>query len=220
MQFRQSAAAGTATGKVTRKTAPPSSAFETREAAPVGLDDRPADGEPDAGPALLRGEERLEYGALQGFRDTGAMVPNLHLYSVCTPQGGEDENALVLRQGSHRVHAVHDEIQQDLLQLDPVGRNQWKLRLETDQQADAPQERIVGDVLEDFGHQLVDVDRTRRRSFLGDHRAQLVKNLARPVIVLLNIARLPPPALLEWFRARQAGGAPHPRSSKWRPGAA
>src|SRR5215470_2916711 len=89
--------------------------------AAVGLDDRTADGQPHAHPVLFRREEGFEY--LVRKVDAPATIAYFGLYRIPHPADPDLED-LVTGRSVHRIHAVADEVDQNLLNLDAVERDE------------------------------------------------------------------------------------------------
>src|SRR5690606_4660664 len=100
----------------------------------VRLDDRAADGEAHAHPVLFRRKERLEY--LLRKRDAATAIADLGLDDASHPAHVYPKKS-VARDGFHRLHAVADEVDQNLLDLDAIGRDDRKVAFDIDIHTDA-----------------------------------------------------------------------------------
>src|SRR5262245_54587670 len=93
----------------------------------MGLDDRTADGQPHAHPVLFGREKGLEY--LVGKVDAPATIADFGLYRI--PHSAHpDLDSLVAGTSIHRIHAVADEIDQNLLNLDAIERDKGKIAVD------------------------------------------------------------------------------------------
>ena len=52
-------------------------------------------------------------------------------------EGADRQNARMIGDRPHRIYAVHDEIENDLLQLDPIGRDRRKIWMQVCLDGDA-----------------------------------------------------------------------------------
>jgi len=88
----------------------------------MGLDDRPADRQPDAHAVGLRREEGVEDAIGSGRIQPHAVSST----ATSTPARSWFRDIVApsaVRDCAHGFNAVHDQIQHDLLQLDPVSKD-------------------------------------------------------------------------------------------------
>src|SRR3954465_6195974 len=105
------------------------------------LDDRTADREPHAHPVLFRRKKRLEY--LVGQFDAWAAIADLGPNRVAHSAHAYPNNP-VARHRVHRLHAVADKIDHNLLDLDAIERDKWKAAFDLDIHANASPRRLLG----------------------------------------------------------------------------
>src|SRR5262245_38179277 len=115
----------------------------------VRLDDRTADREPHAHPLLFRREERLEQ--LVRTRDARAAIADLGLDHIAYPAYAYSENP-VTRGGDHCVCGVAHQVDQDLLNLDAVERDERKIVWYIDVHANAAPCCLLGHEVVGFGN--------------------------------------------------------------------
>src|SRR5262249_49650457 len=115
----------------------------------VRLDDRTADGQPHAHPVLFRGEERLEY--LVRKVDALAAIAYFGLYRIPNA-ANPDLETLVAGRCVHRIHAVADEVDQNLLNLDAVERHEWKIAFDVLVDTDTTTRSFFGHEVARFGN--------------------------------------------------------------------
>ncbi len=146
------------------------------------FDDGAADREPQAHPLRLGRHERLE-DALQVLGpNTRAAVGDGHDHARALPAAAA-HSELSLRLGpGHGVAAVDEEIQQHLLQLDPIARHGGKLRREVNAYADLTVDEVATHEREYLLDHLVHVDRLVLRFFLPQHGAQPRDDRAGPLV--------------------------------------
>src|SRR5438270_7442924 len=92
------------------------------DAAAVSLDDRPADGQSDTHAVLLRCDERLEQLFGDRFADSRAGVFDAHAHQIRRLPIGPDGQASDWSI-HHRVDRVADQVDENLLNLDPYDEN-------------------------------------------------------------------------------------------------
>src|SRR5262245_44903961 len=90
----------------------------------VRLDNRTTDRQAHAHPALFRRKERLEY--LVRTFDPPAAIADFGLDQIPHSAHAHPDNA-VTSNGLHRIDAVAEEIDENLLNLDAVERGMWKV---------------------------------------------------------------------------------------------
>ena len=108
-----------------------------RNVAAMRLDDRRADRQPETKAVGLGRVERLEQPALLHGMDAGSAI--LHQYfdgSGSASRAWRPSEPLRDGRRRHRIHRVHDEVEQDLLQLDRVtqgcGQVARQIKLDVD----------------------------------------------------------------------------------------
>ena len=151
----------------------------------MGLDDRSADRQAHAHAAGFGSEECVEQpvGILGGQSDAAIAYrdQNLAGFLLVRP---DHQLAQPVRDRLHRFDAVDDEIEDDLLQLDPVAEDQAQGRGELHPQRHPVADQLVmqqGDhLVDDF----IDVERHFLIGGLVDQRADALDHFARPVAVL------------------------------------
>src|SRR6185295_13983849 len=91
------------------------------DAAVMRLDDGSADGQSHSHAPRLGREERVEKMLFRRVVQPGAAVPDLEVDgAILAHEGTERQRAPGPLHGVHRLNRIHDEIYQDLLQLDAV----------------------------------------------------------------------------------------------------
>ena len=90
----------------------------------MGIDDRPADRQPHPHSAGFRGVESLE-NALEMFRiNTRPRIAHCHEDAICPGLLGADRQlSWPLLNRSHCFDRIHDQVQDDLLQLNTIPLN-------------------------------------------------------------------------------------------------
>ena len=94
--------------------------------AAVRFHDGAADRQAHPHPAGFGGVERVENTRELVGRDTRALIPHGNVHSGIGVQR-PDHDPPRLARGAHRFHAVEHEVEQHLLDLDPVAADQGKI---------------------------------------------------------------------------------------------
>src|SRR5215467_12927557 len=95
----------------------------------MSLDDASANGEPHAHAGGLGCEQRVENAIPDGLVDSGSRILDTHKHSVGAIDVRPDaQDARPVSDGAYRIRAVHDEIHDDLLQLDSIAQCLWHRR--------------------------------------------------------------------------------------------
>src|SRR5262249_30890680 len=100
----------------------------------VRLDNRTADRQPHTHPMRFRRKERLEY--LVGPLDAWAAITDFGLDQIALSAHAKPEES-VPRSRVHCIHAVADEIDENLLNLDAIERDKWKVAFDINFHANA-----------------------------------------------------------------------------------
>src|SRR5260370_32380317 len=102
------------------------------EAAAVPLDDRSADRQTQAEPARLRGVERVEQaiGLEPAEADTAVLHRDDWARWIADRLAGrpDHEPAPLGRNLSHGLRRVDEEVDEHLLELDPISQHRWQVR--------------------------------------------------------------------------------------------
>ena len=100
-----------------------------RQPSSVRVDDRAADRQAHAHAAGFGGEEGIEQpiGILGGHADTAVAHRDQNLAGLILSRP-DHQLARPVRDRLHRFNAVDDEVEDDLLQLDPIGEDQGQGR--------------------------------------------------------------------------------------------
>jgi len=128
------------------------------ESAGVRLDDAARDGEAQAHAVRFRGEERFKYVGQLLLRDARAGIPHTYLDLLTFDAPGlHDEPSGLGRLLAHRVHGVEEQIQEHLLQLDPIAVHWRKAGRHIQGQLDLASKCVGTDQSRDFMQQLAQV---------------------------------------------------------------
>ena len=100
------------------------------EPALVGTDDRPANGKAQTQPVGFGGNEGLEE-AFDIRRETATLVPQRRANPALVRERLNAKPAVARRVVGHGVRRVEDEIQDKLLKLHPISRNQRQIGSES-----------------------------------------------------------------------------------------
>jgi hypothetical protein len=114
-----------------------------RQPSLMNFDDRPADRKSHAHAAGLRREEGVEEAVrvLSGDSDTAVLYCYPHLLRFVLVRS-EHQFARTIRDRLHRFDAVHHQIDEHLLQLDPVTKHRRQRRRELEPQRDEMIEQL------------------------------------------------------------------------------
>src|SRR6185369_17971090 len=89
----------------------------------------------------------------------------------------------------HRVGPVHDQIEQDLLQLDAVALDRRQVRSQIENHVDVAIEQIAADDAEDVEHDIVHVQAPVIRAILAQHRPQPADHLTCALVVFDDVGQ-------------------------------
>ena len=153
--------------------------------AAVSADDRPADGQAEAEALRLRRDERLEDRGEPVAGDAAAAVrdrdPNP---PVAIPLRPHEQPALGGRHRRHRVAAVHQEVEDHLLELDAVAAYGREIGRELRAHGHAVVREVASHDLQDLPHQLGDVEGIAMHLDVLQHEPQTLDHLTgAPVLI-------------------------------------
>src|SRR5918992_1403810 len=98
------------------------------EAATMSFDDGAADGEPDAHAVALRRIESVKQLVHALAVDADAGIPHAHTHTIAgIPFGSDQHVPRAIVDTEHRVRGVAHEVQDDLLDLDPIAGDGRKI---------------------------------------------------------------------------------------------
>src|SRR3954466_16065709 len=89
----------------------------------VRLENRPANGKADSESVLFRCEKRLKYAACITTGKSAALILHRHTDFPVLDAGGDIHHSILRSILFHRITAIDDDIQKDLLQLYLVARS-------------------------------------------------------------------------------------------------
>src|SRR5580704_4585883 len=152
-------------------------------ASSIRFDDRPADRQAHAHAVHPGREESVEQAAHVFGIDADARIAhrNKHLFGL--HERADHETSWPVGYGFYRLHAVHHQVDDDLLQLDAAGEHRRQVAGEVELQGDAMDLDLAlnqGDALAD---DLVQVEKRRLRWRLPGERAQPLDDLAGTLAV-------------------------------------
>src|SRR5258705_5047649 len=134
--------------------------------SPVRLDDRSADSETHPEAPGLRAHEPLEYPSEIGPLRAGAAVAYRDLDATRRPVAGRDHDLALATVGqSDRLAGVHEQVQDDLLELDRIARDRRDDRIEGAEDRDLLAHEVVAEQAHDVVDQNVQIE-ARQRSVL------------------------------------------------------
>src|SRR5262249_23184885 len=150
----------------------------------MSLDDRPADRQAHPHSVRLGREKRIE-DALDVLRiDPGAGI--LHRYQhpfLGTGFGFHPQKPLTRRRRRHRVYGIDRQIQDDLLQLDPIAEDPRELACKLAVNRDALLLQLTLRQLEDLADETIDIDRPDLLVVLFEHGPDRIEYFTGPVAV-------------------------------------
>ena len=123
----------------------------------VRLDDRAADRQPHPGAVRLRREERVEDLVLTRRRQADPGVRHDHLHVITALRARADGDLAPPLHALRGLDAVHEEVQEDLLELDPVARHGWQVGGERGADRHAESQRLAAQEHHDVQDELIDV---------------------------------------------------------------
>src|SRR6266481_6064044 len=128
------------------------------QSATVRFDDRTADGQAQAHALGLGGVERLEQ-AVQTLRiHSRTAIPQTDEYAVRSISARADQQLpRPLADAAHRLDGVDDQVENHLLQLDPICSNDWQALRELRPHRDAALQNFGTGQGYDLKHRLVDL---------------------------------------------------------------
>src|SRR5258708_469726 len=152
-------------------------------ASSIRFDDRPADRQAHAHAVRPGREESVEQAAHVFGIDADARIAhrNKHLFGL--HEGVDHEAPWPVGYGFHRLHAVHHQVDDDLLQLDAAGEHRRQIAGEVELQSDAMVLNLALDQGDALGDDLVQVEKRRLLRRLPGERAQPLDDLAGTLAV-------------------------------------
>src|SRR5260370_24750149 len=152
-------------------------------ASSIRFDDRPADRQAHAHAVRPGREESVEQAAHVFGIDADARIPhrNKHLFGL--REGADHETPRPVGYGFHRLHAVHHQADNGLLQLDTAGEHRRQIAGEVELQRDAMAPTLALDQGDALGDDLVQVEKRRLRRRFPCERAQPLAHLAATLAV-------------------------------------
>src|SRR5258708_9200955 len=126
------------------------------QSAAVRFDDRTADGQAQAHALGLGGVERLEQ-AVQTLRiQSRAGIPQTDEYAVRSISARADQQLpRPLADAAHRLDGVDDQVENHLLQLDPICSDDWQALRELRPHRDAALQNFATRQVYDLKHRLL-----------------------------------------------------------------
>src|ERR1700730_12333097 len=159
---------------------------------PMGLDNRPADRQSHPDPLGLGCKERLkDLTDLLRIEATSGIL-NLDQHTVRILCRLDEQLSRQIVEGTHRVDAIHDQVNQDLLQLHPVAEQTWQISGKISAQGNTVSGQLIAQEPSDVLNDLIDVQCCPFRSALYQLRANSRNNGACPGSVIHDFCnRLP-----------------------------
>ena len=107
---------------------------------------------------------------------------------------------LLVGQSRHGLERVQEEIERDLLELDPVAPYRPEAGSDVERHPAVAQDRVAVDEPHDIAKEIADVERPEGGGLFANERAQPLDHLTRPVVVLDDVFQ-------DLAHLRQVGGA-------------
>src|SRR5712671_2112899 len=87
------------------------------------FDNRPTDRQPKPQAARFRGIERLEHSLKSRRREARTRIPHLDRHAIRFVTAADEQFPLLFADVAHRFDGIDDQVEQYLLQLDPISLN-------------------------------------------------------------------------------------------------
>jgi hypothetical protein len=147
----------------------------------MGLNDRITDCEPHSHPLGFRREEAVKDTISICRVKTNAGIRHVdHDVALIVELRPNRQLAGAIHDGAHRVDAIHDEVENDLLQLNAVGHDHRKVWMQLRQDRDAVSMQLITGKRKHFRDRAVDIPLPRSGAeFFDIARMRLSTSLAR-----------------------------------------
>src|SRR5882672_2190317 len=123
----------------------------------MGFDDGPTDRESHPDPLGLGCKERLKDLTDLLWIEATTGILNLNQHAVLVLCRLDDQLSRPIDQGTHRVDAIHDQVDQDLLQLYPVAARTWQVSGKISAQGNTVSGQLIAQEPSDVLNHFIDV---------------------------------------------------------------
>src|SRR5262245_51459460 len=155
----------------------------------VGENDGARNGKSDPHALILGGEEGIEYLTELVRWNPRAGIGNRNLDRRTAVQFGAADHGTTVRNGGHRIHAVDDEVEDDLLQLDRIALDAERAGRGLEVQRDVAGGRLYGKEFERLAHDLVEIDVLGLERRSRQISAQTADDFPRALVVALDVSK-------------------------------
>ena len=121
------------------------------------------------------------------LRKANTMIAHAHLDKSVGGCRGNEDPPIRNRRLLHRLERIHDQIQQDLLQMDGIGRDRWKTRSQLSLDRRRAPKQIGMQEPQHFDDDLIQINRAPLSFTLADKTMDPVNDVARAPRVCQNI---------------------------------
>src|SRR5215467_4260886 len=178
------------------------------ETSMMSLDDGATDGEPDTHAVGFRCVEGVEQLVHVVGVDAHASIPHAHADTIAVlPFGSDQQLPRAIVHVNHRIGGIAKEVQDDLLELDPIAGNGREILGELRLKDDAVSLQVAQRQCDDLPRDLVQVYRFNRRFLLAKQRTHARDHVSGTVA----IADRPPCGFARALDVRRVRGE-HPQT--------
>src|SRR5207247_4511940 len=148
----------------------------------VSLDQGPGDRESHPEALRLRRVERLEDQRQLALGDPAATVAHRDAYDAVGADAGRDGEATIVA-GPHRIEAIHDQVEDDLLELNAIGEDHGQSGRELEIDGHPPGGRVAPYQADHVLNAGIDVERSLVRVVLFEQGPQTVDHIDGSLVV-------------------------------------
>jgi len=137
----------------------------------MSFDDGAADGQPDTHAVAFRGVEGVEQLVHALGVDAHAGIPHAHTHTIAVlPFGSDQQLPRAIVHANHRVRGVAEQVQDDLLELDPIAGDRREIVGELRLKNDPVSLKVIHRQRNDFSRGLVQIHRLECEFLLPEQR--------------------------------------------------